>query len=170
MIAIIGKMPISTIGPRDVLAAMRKMEAHIALDSVQRVKQVCGQVFRYVVATGSAARDVTQDLKGALSKPTAGHFAAITEPKAGRRPDALFIQLYGPSITVMALKLFPAEAITGNSEQNGTWDRLYGVDFCCWLTSDIFQDVSTQPPAQGNPRITQTFRLPHNPFHTLHTL
>jgi hypothetical protein len=33
------------------------------------------------VATGSAERDVTQDLKGALAKPTAGHFAAITESK-----------------------------------------------------------------------------------------
>lgn len=54
----IGSMPISTIGPRDVLAALRKMEARGALDSVQRVKQVCGQVFRYAVATGSAERDV----------------------------------------------------------------------------------------------------------------
>ena len=54
MIPFIGKMPISTIGPRDVLAALRKMEARGALDSVQRVKQVCGQVFRYAVATGRA--------------------------------------------------------------------------------------------------------------------
>jgi gas vesicle GvpC-like protein len=38
----IGKMPISTIGPHDVLAALRKMKARGALDSVQRVKQICG--------------------------------------------------------------------------------------------------------------------------------
>jgi Arm DNA-binding domain len=74
----LGKLPMSAIGPRDVLTALRKMEARGALDSVHRVKQVCGQVFRYAVATGSAERDVTQDLKGALAKPTAGHFAAIT--------------------------------------------------------------------------------------------
>jgi Arm DNA-binding domain len=43
----IGKLPIAAIGPRDVLAALRKMEARGALDSVQWVKQVCGQVFRY---------------------------------------------------------------------------------------------------------------------------
>ena len=40
----IGTMPISSIGPRDVLSALRKMESRGALDSVQRVKQVCGQV------------------------------------------------------------------------------------------------------------------------------
>ena len=33
----IGKMPISAIGPRDVLAALRPLESRGALDSVQRV-------------------------------------------------------------------------------------------------------------------------------------
>ena len=69
VIPFIGTLPISTVGPRDALAALRKMVARGALDSVQRVKQVCGEVFRYAVATGSAERDVAQDLKGALAKP-----------------------------------------------------------------------------------------------------
>lgn len=107
VIPFIGKMPMSTIGPRDVLAALRKMEARGALDSVQRVKQVCGQVFRYAVATGSAERDVTQDLKGALAKPTAGHFAAITEPKqAGDLMRSIFDYVGHPT-TIAALKLSP---------------------------------------------------------------
>ena len=49
----IGKMPISTMGPRDVLGALRHMEGRGALDSVQRVKQICGQVFRYAVGRRS---------------------------------------------------------------------------------------------------------------------
>ena len=107
VIPFIGKMPISTIGPRDVLAALRKMEARGALDSVQRVKQVCGQVFRYAVATGSAERDVTQDLKGALAKRTAGHFAATTEPKqAGDLMRSVFVYVGHPT-TIAALKLSP---------------------------------------------------------------
>ncbi len=77
----IGSLPMSAIGPRDVLAALRKMEARGALDSVHRVKQVTGQVFRYAVAIGAAERDVTQDLKGSLAKAAPSHFAAITEPK-----------------------------------------------------------------------------------------
>ena len=107
VIPFIGKKPMSTIGPRDVLAALRKMEARGALDSVQRVKQVCGQVFRYAVAEGSAERDVTQDLKGALAKPTAGHFAAITEPKqVGDLMRSIFDYVGHPT-TITALKLSP---------------------------------------------------------------
>jgi integrase len=75
------------------------------LDSVQRVKQICGQVFRYSVATGTAERDVTQDLKGALAKPKAGHFPAITEPKqAGELMRSIF-GYNGHPYTVAALKL-----------------------------------------------------------------
>ena len=81
VIPFIGAVPMSAIGPRDVLAALRKMEARGALDSVHRVKQVTGQVFRYAVAIGAAERDVTQDLKGSLAKAAPSHFAAITEPK-----------------------------------------------------------------------------------------
>lgn len=77
----IGTKPMSTIGPRDVLGALRKMEARGALDSVHRVKQLTGQVFRYAVAIGAAERDVTQDLKGSLAKASPTNFAAITEPK-----------------------------------------------------------------------------------------
>lgn len=101
----IGSMAISTIGPRDVLGALRYMEARGALDSVQRVKQICGRVFCYAVATGSAERDVTQDLKGALTKASPGHFAAITDPKqAGALMRAIYAYTGHPQV-VAALKL-----------------------------------------------------------------
>ena len=68
VIPFIGAIPMSTIGPRDVLAALHIMgEARGALDSVQRVKQICLQVSRYAVTTGHVERNVTQDLKGALA-------------------------------------------------------------------------------------------------------
>jgi integrase len=101
----IGAMPISAIGPRDVLGALRHMEGRGALDSVQRVKQHIGQVFRYAVATGSAERDPTPDLKGALTKASPGHFAAITEPKqAGDLMRAIYAYSGHPQVTA-ALKL-----------------------------------------------------------------
>ena len=77
----IGKMPVSTIGPRDVLVAVQKIEARRAIDSAHRVKQICGQVFRYCVSAGLVERDVTTDLKGALSAIPRSNYAAITEPK-----------------------------------------------------------------------------------------
>lgn len=124
VIPFIGGLPISTIGPRDVLAALRKMEARGALDSVQRVKQVCGQVFRYAVATGSAERDVTQDLKGALAKATAGHFAAITEPKqVGALMRSIF-DYAGHPLTVAALKLSPLVFVRPGELRTMEWDEV----------------------------------------------
>ena len=120
----IGKMSISAIGPRDVLAALRKMEARGALDSVQRVKQICGQVFRYAVASGSAERDVTQDLKGALAKHVAGHFSAITEPKqAGDLIRAIY-GYQGHPYTVAALKLSPMVFVRPGELRTAEWVEL----------------------------------------------
>lgn len=101
----IGSMAISTIGPRDVLGALRHMEARGALDAVQRVKQICGRVFRYAVASGSAERDVTQDLKGALTTATPSHYAAITDPKqAGALMRSVYAYTGHPQV-IAALKL-----------------------------------------------------------------
>ncbi|MDD2883277.1 MAG: integrase arm-type DNA-binding domain-containing protein [Rhodoferax sp.] len=105
MFPYIGQMPMSTIGPRDVLGALRHMEARGALDAVQRLKQICGRVFRYAVATGSAERDVTQDLKGALTTATPKHFAAITGPKeAGALMRAIYSYSGHPQV-IAGLKL-----------------------------------------------------------------
>ena len=127
----IGTKPISTTGPRDVLAALRHMEGRGALDSVQRVKQICGQVFRYAVATGSAERDVTQDLKGALARPTAGHFAAITEPKqVGDLLRSIFAY-NGHPYTVAALKLSSLVFVRPGELRTAEWVEI-DLDAAQW--------------------------------------
>lgn len=147
----IGAMPISAIGPRDVLAALRHMEARGALDSVQRVKQICGQVFRYAVATGSAERDVTQDLKGALTKATPGHFAAITEPKqAGDLMRSIF-GYQGHPYTVAALKLSPLLFVRPGELRAAEWAEI-DLDSAEWripgtkmkMKADHLVPLSTQ--------------------------
>lgn len=103
----LGKMPISSIGPRDVLSMVRKVEARGALDSAHRIKQVCGQIFRFAVAGGMAERDVTVDLKGALAAVPKRHFSAITDPK---QAGALMRSIHaytGHPCSVAALKLTP---------------------------------------------------------------
>jgi integrase len=120
----IGKMPISTIGPRDVLAALRHMEGRGALDSVQRVKQICGQVFRYAVAIGSAERDVTQDLKGALTKPVHKNRPAITDPKlAGDLMRGIFAYS-GHPYTVAALKLSSLAMLRPGELRKAEWSEI----------------------------------------------
>jgi hypothetical protein len=60
---------------------LRRIESRGALEVAHRVKTVCGQIFRYAVATGRADRDPTADLKGALKPHKESHLAAITDPR-----------------------------------------------------------------------------------------
>jgi len=76
-----GKRPVSEIDPPEVLAVLRRIESRGAGETARRMKIVCGQVFRYGVATGRVKRDPTPDLKGALKPVISGHMAAITDPK-----------------------------------------------------------------------------------------
>ena len=76
-----GSRPISEIKPPELLAVIRRTESRGALDTAHRVKQNCGQVFRYAVATGRAERDPSQDLKDAIPSAKKNHFAAITDPQ-----------------------------------------------------------------------------------------
>jgi integrase len=103
----LGKIQISDIKPRDVLAVVQKVETRGAIDSAHRIKQVCGQIFRFAVAIDLVERDITADLRGALSAVPKANYAAITEPKqAGALMRAIF-DYNGHPAAVAALKLAP---------------------------------------------------------------
>lgn len=100
-------MPISSIKPTDVLKALQKIEARGAVESAHKIKQLCGQVFRFGVASGLAERDVTVDLRDALSAVPQAHYASITKPK---EVGALLRAIYtygGHPYCVAALRLAP---------------------------------------------------------------
>lgn len=77
----LGNRNAGEIRPPELLAVLRRVESRGALETAHRIKTVCGQVFRYAVATGRAERDPSQDLKGALPSATKKHMAAFTDPK-----------------------------------------------------------------------------------------
>lgn len=63
----IGNLPINKIQPMQVLEIVRAIEKREAFDLSHRVLGVCGQVFRYAVASGRCLGDPTRDLKGVLT-------------------------------------------------------------------------------------------------------
>lgn len=75
-----GARPIGEIKAPDLLAMLRRIESRGALETAHRVRTICGQIFRYAVATGRAERDPAADLKGALPPYKKSHLAAITDP------------------------------------------------------------------------------------------
>lgn len=75
---LIGRHPIAQIKAPVILDVLRQIEKRGALDMAKRQRQVCGQIFRYAVASGKADSDPVPALRGALKPSSNGHHAAIT--------------------------------------------------------------------------------------------
>jgi len=78
----LGERAIGEIVPTELLSVVRRVEQRGALESAHRVLNSCSRIFRYAVASGLAARNPAEDLRGALPPYKKDrHFAAITDPK-----------------------------------------------------------------------------------------
>lgn len=84
----IGQMPIASIKASVLLDMLRKVEAKGVAYTATRIREMCGQIFRYGVATGKAEDNPAAHLAGALSKPGTKHRPAITE----RREFGVFLR------------------------------------------------------------------------------
>ena len=74
----IGKRPIADIKPMELLETLRKMEKRGALEKMRKVRQRCGEVFRFAIITGRASYNPAPDLAGALATPKKVHFPFLT--------------------------------------------------------------------------------------------
>ncbi len=103
----LGSKPMVEILPRDILECLRRVEDRGTIETAHRTLQICGQVFRYAVATGIVDRDITPDLKGALQPAKGEHFAAITEPKEAAELLRSIEEYQGTFPVLCALKIAP---------------------------------------------------------------
>ena len=78
----LGKRPVSTIQPPELLQALRAIESRGAHETAKRCCQIAGRVFRYAISIGKATQNPAADLSGALTPPNVRHRSAITEPRA----------------------------------------------------------------------------------------
>jgi integrase len=65
----IGSRPVADIDAPELLEVLRKVEKRGAIETARRLRQICGQVFRYAIAIGIAKFDPSAALRGALSSP-----------------------------------------------------------------------------------------------------
>jgi len=80
----LGRRPIGEIEAPELLACLRRVEDRGAIETAHRIKDACGQVFRYGIAIGACMRNPAADLRDALRPVDVRHLAAIVDPtKAG---------------------------------------------------------------------------------------
>jgi integrase len=113
--------PAGEVTAVELLEVLRRVEVRGALETAHRIKQICGQVFRYAIATGRASRDPSSDLRGALPPVKETHHAAITKPA---EVAALLVALngYEGSLVVRcALRLAPLVFVRPGELRKAEW-------------------------------------------------
>jgi integrase len=120
----IGKRPIRSITTPEMLVLLRRPESLGKLETAQRLKQCCGQVFRYAIGTGRADRDPTADLRGVLTTAHVAHHASIThKPAVGELMRAIdgFV---GHLVTRIGLQLSALTFVRPGELRQWEWSEL----------------------------------------------
>jgi integrase len=124
----IGRRPIADIDAPELLETLRKIEKRGALESARRLRQTCGQVFRYAIVTGRAEHDPSGDLRGALRSPgrKRGHKAMAR----GELPNFLSaVEVYdGDPRTAIALRLIVLTFVRTTELRAARWSEMENLD------------------------------------------
>lgn len=130
----LGRYPIGEIEAPELLATMRKIEARGSHDLAHRALSMCGQIFRYGIATGRCKRDIAADLRGALTPHKKSHQAAV---KPEELPDLMrAISTYDRDIgdrqTRLALELLALTFVRTNELIGAEWGEM-DLDSGIWI-------------------------------------
>jgi integrase len=117
----LGNTPVVDITAAELLRVLRRIEETGAHETAHRVRQHCGQVFRYAIATGRADSDVTYGLRGALAPTQVKHHASVTDPKAIALLLHAIDAYTGHFVTRCALKLAPLTFVRPGELRKAEW-------------------------------------------------
>lgn len=120
----LGNRPIGTVKAPELLAALRKIEASDKLYSAKKVRELCGAVWRFAIATGRAERDISADLRGALSSPESQNHPSITEPKRVGELLRSIDSYTGQATTAAALRLAPLVFVRPGELRRAEWSEI----------------------------------------------
>ncbi|MGP8013281.1 MAG: tyrosine-type recombinase/integrase, partial [Smithella sp.] len=120
----IGEKRIKDIKAPELLTVLRRVEARGTFELAHRIRTICGQVFRYAVATGRAERDPAADLRGALSPVQTINRAAITEPKKVGELLRAIDGYQGGFVVQCALRFLPLVFVRPGELRHAEWSEI----------------------------------------------
>ncbi|MCF6808382.1 tyrosine-type recombinase/integrase [Thiotrichales bacterium 19S9-12] len=117
---------INDIKPTEMLEILKKLESRGKIETTKRIKQTCGQIFRYGVALGKCERDPTRDIGDALKAVKSTPYAFLSHPDDIARLLKDIDQYHGHFIIKCALMLAPLVFLRPTELAQGEWQE---VDF-----------------------------------------
>lgn len=143
---------IGEIEPIELLAALRRVEERGALDVAHRVLMTARAVWRYAVATARAPREITGDLKGALTPHKKRHFAAITDPVKLGELIRVIRGYQGGAIVRAALQLAPMLFQRPNELRGAAWAEI-DLDAALWTVPAARMKRRKDGKENGDPHL-----------------
>ena len=148
----LGERKMAEVTPPELLATLRKVEERGAVETADRGLMLARQIWRYAVATGRAERDISAELKGAMTPYRGKHFAAITEPE---RLGALLraIKAYkGGPIVRAALQLAPMLFQRPGELRAAEWSEI-DLERALWTIPSARMKRSKAGKENGDPHL-----------------
>lgn len=118
----IGHRPIKDIKPLELLEVLSKLETRGATEKARKVRQRCGEVWKYAIVTGRAEYNPAPDLASALVVHEKEHYAFLMKDEL---PDFLrTLETYSGSILVkIAMKLTMLTGVRPGELRKAEWSE-----------------------------------------------
>ena len=120
----IGQRPVADIKPLELLNVLKKMEERGATEKAKKVRQRCGEVFRYAIVTGRAEYNPAPDLTSAMQGHESKHYPFLTIEEL----PAFFKALAGYSgseLVVLAARLMIITGVRTGELRGALWSEIY---------------------------------------------
>ncbi|MEG3147524.1 integrase arm-type DNA-binding domain-containing protein [Sphingomonas sp. RT2P30] len=125
---VIGREPIGSITPRQMLDALREIEKRGSIEMAHRIKNHCSEVFRYAIPDGRCPSDPCRDLAPAMAKPKpVQHLAKV----AIKDLPAFFVKLNkdgGDRLSHLALRWTILTMVRTQETRFAEWSEFEGLD------------------------------------------
>jgi integrase len=120
----LGHIPINGISARDILDAMREVEARGALEVAKKTMAIIGQIMRYAVSAQYISADPTRDLRGALQRRVAGHFAAATTEQDAAVIVRAVRNYQGAMVVRLAMEFLMLTFVRPGNVRHARWEDI----------------------------------------------
>jgi integrase len=125
---IIGQMAIGEIEPPTLLNAIRQIERRGSVEMAHRVKNHCGEIFRFGIAEEKCRRDPSRDISAAMTRPAPVKHRAKVEAKD---LPAFFAKLNGDQgerMSHLALRWTMLTMVRTQETRFAEWREIEGLD------------------------------------------
>lgn len=119
----IGKKPIAEIKPLELLNVLRRMEGRGATEKAKKVRQRCGEVFRYAIVTGRAEYNPAPDLTSAMQGHESNHYPFLNAPELPAFFEALS-RYSGSELVVLAARLLIITGLRTGELRGASWQEI----------------------------------------------